>query len=162
MATSKVCRNKGKYMSLLGTQNYFKPFEHPWMFDYWDLQQQMHWIPNDVPLNTDVKDWNNHLTDEERNLVKQIFRLFTQSDVDVGAAYTHKYMKLFRKPEAQLMMSAFANMEGIHQVAYSQLLETIGMPDKEYKAFAEYEEMANKHEYLLNFKPTRRDKREIC
>ena len=71
-------------MSLLGTQNYFKPFEHPWMFDYWDLQQQMHWIPNDVPLNTDVKDWNNHLTDEERNLVKQIFRLFTQSDVDVG------------------------------------------------------------------------------
>ena len=39
MATSKVCRNKGKYMSLLGTQNYFKPFEHPWMFDYWDLQQ---------------------------------------------------------------------------------------------------------------------------
>ena len=149
-------------MSLLGTQNYFKPFEHPWMFDYWDLQQQMHWIPNDVPLNTDVKDWNNHLTDEERNLVKQIFRLFTQSDVDVGSAYIHKYMKLFRKPEAQLMMSAFANMEGIHQVAYSQLLETIGMPDKEYKAFAEYEEMANKHEYLLDFKPTRKNKREIA
>ena len=149
-------------MSLLGTQNYFKPFEHPWMFDYWDLQQQMHWIPNDVPLNTDVKDWNNHLTDEERNLVKQIFRLFTQSDVDVGAAYIHKYMKLFRKPEAQLMMSAFANMEGIHQVAYSQLLETIGMPDKEYKAFAEYEEMANKHEYLLDFKPTRNNKPEIA
>ena len=162
MATYKVCRNKGKHMSLLGTQNYFKPFEHPWMFDYWDLQQQMHWIPNDVPLNTDVKDWNNHLTNEERNLVKQIFRLFTQSDVDVGAAYTHKYMKLFRKPEAQLMMSAFANMEGIHQVAYSQLLETIGMSDKEYKAFAEYEEMANKHEYLLNFKPTRSNKAEIA
>ena len=49
-------------MSLLGTQNYFKPFEHPWMFDYWDLQQQMHWIPNDVPLNTDVKDWFTRIT----------------------------------------------------------------------------------------------------
>ena len=60
------------------------------------------------------------------------------------------------------MMSAFANMEGIHQVAYSQLLETIGMSDKEYKAFAEYEEMANKHEYLLNFKPTRSNKAEIA
>ena len=48
-------------MSLRSTREYYKPFDHPWMFDYWDLQQQMHWIPNDVPLNTDVKDWNNTL-----------------------------------------------------------------------------------------------------
>jgi len=118
-------------------------------------------MADDVPLNTDVKDWNS-ISDNERNLLTQIFRLFTQSDVDVASGYVNKYMKLFRKPEAIMMMSSFANMEAIHQDAYSILLETVGMRDTEYKAFAEYEEMANKHEYINQFKPTRKNKREIA
>ena len=148
-------------MSLLGTRDYYKPFDHPWMYDYFKLQNQMHWMADDVPLNTDVKDWNN-ISDNERNLLTQIFRLFTQSDVDVAAGYVNKYMKLFRKPEATMMMSAFANMEGIHQDAYSILLDTVGMRDSEYKAFAKYEEMLNKHEYIHQFKPTRKNKKEIA
>ena len=83
MATSKVCRTTGERMSLTSTRNYYKPFDHPWMYDYWDLQTQMHWSHNDIPLSTDVKDWNT-ISDSERNLLTQIFRLFTQSDVDVG------------------------------------------------------------------------------
>jgi ribonucleoside-diphosphate reductase beta chain len=39
-------------------------------------------------------------------------------------------------------------MESIHQHAYSLLLDTVGMPEIEYKAFAEYEAMADKHEYI--------------
>ena len=51
--------------------------------------------------------------------IDQIFRLFTQSDVDVGAGYIDRYMRIFRKPEARMMMGSFANMESIHQHAYS-------------------------------------------
>ena len=29
-------------MSLLGTRDYYKPFDHPWMFDYYVQQNQMH------------------------------------------------------------------------------------------------------------------------
>jgi len=36
------------------------------------------------------------------------------------------------------------------------------MPEIEYKAFAEYEEMANKHDYIKDFKPSRRDKKAIA
>ena len=53
-------------------------------------------------------------------------------------------------------------MESIHQHAYSLLLDTVGLPDVEYKAFAEYEEMANKHKYVTDFKPTIKDKRSIA
>ena len=42
-------------MSLLKTRDYYKPFEYPWMFDYYVLQNQMHWMPESVPLHTDVK-----------------------------------------------------------------------------------------------------------
>ena len=43
-------------MSLLSSRNYYKPFDHAWMYDYWDLQTQMHWTHKDIPLATDVKD----------------------------------------------------------------------------------------------------------
>ena len=60
------------------------------------------------------------------------------------------------------MMGSFANMESIHQHAYSLLLDTVGMPEIEYKAFAEYEEMSNKHEYISNLKTTKKDKESIA
>jgi len=148
-------------MSLLGTRDYYKPFDHPWMFDYYSQQNQMHWFPEDVPLHNDVKDWQT-MTDEEKNLLTQIFRLFTQSDVDVGAGYVDRYMRIFKKPEARMMMSSFANMESIHQHAYSLLLDTVGMPEVEYKAFAEYEAMADKHEYINAVKVAKGDRKSIA
>ena len=148
-------------MSLLSTRDYYKPFDNPWMFDYYTQQNQMHWFPEDVPLHNDVKDWQ-ELNDSEKNLLTQIFRLFTHSDVDVGSGYIDKYMRIFKKPEARMMMTAFANMESIHQHAYSLLLDTVGMPETEYKAFAEYESMAEKHEYINNIKVTTKDKKSIA
>ena len=148
-------------MSLLGTRDYYKPFDHPWMFDYYSQQNQMHWFPEDVPLHNDVKDWQT-MTAEEKNLLTQIFRLFTQSDVDVSSGYVDRYMKIFKKPEARMMMGAFNNMESIHQHAYSLLLDTVGMPEVEYKAFADYEAMADKHEYIDSVKVAKGDKRSIA
>ena len=148
-------------MSLLTTRDYYKPFEYPWMYEYYKLQNQMHWMPESVPLHTDVKDWQD-ISPEEKHLLTQIFRLFTQSDVDVASGYIDKYMPIFKKPEARMMMSSFANMESIHQDAYSLLLDTVGMPEIEYKAFSEYEEMANKHDYVGEFKPLKSDKTTIA
>ena len=131
------------------------------MFDYYSQQNQMHWFPEDVPLHNDVKDWQT-MTAEEKNLLTQIFRLFTQSDVDVSSGYVDRYMKIFKKPEARMMMGAFNNMESIHQHAYSLLLDTVGMPEVEYKAFADYEAMADKHEYIDSVKVAKGDKRSIA
>ena len=148
-------------MSLLNARGYYKPFDHPWMFDYYVQQNQMHWFPEDVPLHNDVKDWQN-LSTSEKNLLTQIFRLFTQSDVDVSTGYVDRYMRIFKKPEARMMMGSFNNMESIHQHAYSLLLDTVGMPDIEYKAFAEYEAMADKHDYIDKVRVSKADKKSIA
>tara|TARA_Y100000114_G_scaffold45770_1_gene41445 strand:+ start:142 stop:1023 length:882 start_codon:yes stop_codon:yes gene_type:complete len=121
----------------------------------------MHWFPEDVPLHNDVKDWQT-LDDNEKNLLTQIFRLFTQSDVDVSSGYVDRYMRIFKKPEARMMMGAFNNMESIHQHAYSLLLDTVGMPEIEYKAFADYEAMADKHEYVDAVRVSKGDKGSIA
>ena len=148
-------------MSLTGTREYYKPFDYPWMFDYYVQQNQMHWFPEDVPLHNDVQDWQ-YLNDKEKNLLTQIFRLFTQSDVDVSTGYVDRYMRIFKKPEARMMMGAFNNMESIHQHAYSLLLDTVGMPEIEYKAFSEYEAMADKHEYINSIKVSGKDRSSIA
>lgn len=136
---------------LLTPSHSYKPFRYPWAYDFWQKQQQVHWMPEEVPLGEDLKDWSTNLTDVERNLLTQIFRFFTQSDVEVGANYMENYMPLFKPVEVRMMLASFSNMETIHIAAYALLLETIGMPDSEFSAFMEYEEMAAKHDYLGKF-----------
>ena len=104
-------------MSLTGTRDYYKPFDHPWMFDYYVQQNQMHWFPEDVPLHNDVKDWQD-LEEHEKNLLTQIFRLFTQSDVDVSTGYVDRYMRIFRKPEAvpQIVDDCLAKLKGLKTI----------------------------------------------
>jgi ribonucleoside-diphosphate reductase beta chain len=115
------------------------------------MQQRVHWLPEDVPLADDVKDWHRNLTDAERNLLTQIFRFFTQADVEVQDCYHEKYGRVFKPTEIKMMLTAFSNMETVHIAAYSHLLDTIGMPESEYGAFLEYAEMKEKHDYMQNF-----------
>jgi ribonucleoside-diphosphate reductase beta chain len=119
----------------MATRDFYKPFSYPRAFEYYNEQQKMHWLPEEVPLHTDVSDWNHKLSSNEKNLLTQIFRFFTQGDVDVGKAYFDKYVPVFQLPELRMMMGAFANMESVHQHAYSLLLDTVGMPEAEYQAF---------------------------
>ena len=51
-----------------------------------------------------------------------------------------------------MMLSAIASSEANHTHSYSLLNDTIGLPDKEYKAFQEYKEMSDKHNYLSESK----------
>ena len=130
----------------------YKPFRYPWAFDFWQRQQQVHWMPEEVPLGEDCRDWANRLDDGERNLLTQIFRFFTQSDVEVNDNYMERYARVFKPTEVKMMLAAFSNIETVHIAAYALLLETIGMPEAEFSAFLDYEAMADKHDYMQQFR----------
>src|SRR5476651_2502805 len=138
-------------MSLLDAKPIYKPFHYPWAYDAWLMQQRIHWLPEEVPLADDVKDWRNKLSDGERNLLTQIFRFFTQADVEVNNCYMKHYSQVFQPTEVKMMLSAFSNMETVHIAAYSHLLDTIGMPELEYSAFFKYKEMKAKFDYMQGF-----------
>jgi len=98
----------------------------------------------------DVKDWKNKLSDSEKHFLTNIFRFFTQGDVDVAGGYVQNYLPYFKQPEVRMMLCGFAAREALHIAAYSHLIETLGMPESTYSEFLEYEEMRSKHEYLLD------------
>ena len=91
------------------------------------------------------RDWQKNLNPAEKNLLTQIFRFFTQADVEVSNCYIRHYMNVFKPTETLMMMSSFAAMESVHIAAYSHLLDTIGMPESEYSAFLKYKEMKDKY-----------------
>jgi len=138
--------------SILDTRAHYKPFQYPAAFEFYHQQQKMGWLPEEVPLHTDVSDWNNKLTLPEKNLLTQLFRFFTQGDADVAQGYFDNYIPVFKLPELRMMMGAFANMESVHMHAYSLLLDTVGMDEVEYQAFTSFKEMADKHNYVEQFK----------
>jgi len=145
MSKKSICR-------LLTPNPVYKPFHYPWAYDAWLTQQRVHWLPDEVPLADDVKDWHQRLTNTEQHLLTQIFRFFTQADVEVNDCYMQYYSNLFKPTEVKMMLAAFSNTETIHIAAYSHLLDTIGMPEVEYQAFMKYKEMNDKWTYLQQFK----------
>ncbi len=136
---------------LLTENPVYKPFRYPWAHEAWLTQQRVHWLPEEVPLADDVKDWHKNLSDGERNLLTQIFRFFTQADVEVNNCYMKHYSRVFKPTEVLMMLSAFSNSETIHIAAYSHLLDTIGMPEVEYTAFLKYKQMKDKFDYMQSF-----------
>ncbi len=138
-------------MSLLEERVQYKPFKYPWAYDAWLQQQRVHWLPEEVPLADDVKDWHRTLTAGERNLLTHIFRFFTQSDIEVNNCYMKHYSQVFKPVEVQMMLAAFSNIETVHIAAYSHLLDTIGIPESEYAAFLKYQQMRDKYDYLQQF-----------
>tara|TARA_B110000503_G_C7132539_1_gene407430 strand:+ start:1156 stop:2118 length:963 start_codon:yes stop_codon:yes gene_type:complete len=139
-------------MPLNKAREYYKPFEYPWAFEKYKDQQHMHWLPDEVNLADDLRDYKEKLSTGNRRLINQIFRFFTQADVDVCCGYAKHYLPTFSHiPEIAMMLSSFAAMEAVHQEAYSLLLETLGFSEDEYQKFFEHKEMLDKHEYLSNF-----------
>ena len=129
----------------------YKPFNYPWAYEFFKLQEKMRWLPEEVPLGNDVKDYNTVLSAAEVNLITQIFRFFTQQDTEINGVYGTHYLKVFQPTEVQMMLCCFMSVELIHMDAYSILLDTVGMPEVEYQTFLQYKEMKDKYDYLHTF-----------
>lgn len=102
-------------------------------------------------MNEDLSDWQNKLTKEEKEFLTNIFRFFTQADIDVAGGYVDNYLPFFKQPEIRMMLLSFASREATHIAAYSHLIESLGMPESTYEDFLKYKEMVAKHSYLTKF-----------
>ncbi len=137
-------------LKLQDEREFFKPFNYPWAYDMWLKHEQGHWLHTEVPMVEDLKDWKNRLSKEEKYFLTQVFRFFTQSDIDVAGGYVKNYLPNFPQPEVRMMLMGFAAREALHIASYAHLIETLGMPDTTYNEFNEYEAMVEKHEYFTN------------
>jgi len=131
-------QTKKQKLKITDKRESFKPFNYQWAYDAWLQSEQMHWLPGEVPMQEDVNDWKNKLSQPEK-------------DIDVAGAYVDAYLPAFPQPEVRMMLSSFTAREAIHVAAYSHLIETLGLPEVTYSQFLDYEVMKDKHEYANDF-----------
>jgi len=136
-------------MGLLEPSKSYKPFAYPWAVEYATQHERIHWIEDELELQTDVSHWKSgKLSESEKNHITQILRLFTQSDVAVGTNYLEYYIPKFKNNEIRAMLTAFASREFIHQRAYALLNDTLGLPEEEFTAFTAVKEMQAKLDFM--------------
>jgi ribonucleoside-diphosphate reductase beta chain len=137
-------------MGLFDHRIAYKPFEYPVYYtEGWLKQAQAFWLHTEISMQSDVKDWNEKLTPEEKNLVGNILLGFAQTECAVSDYWTQKVTKWFPKHEIQQMAMMFGSQETVHAVAYSYLNETLGLED--YEAFLHEPATASRFENLVAY-----------
>jgi ribonucleoside-diphosphate reductase beta chain len=134
-------------MGLFDERIPFKPFEYPIYYtEGWLKQAQAFWLHTEIPMQGDVKDWNEKLTSSEKNLVGNILLGFAQTECAVSDYWTGMVTNWFPKHEIRQMAMMFGSQETIHATAYSYLNETLGLDD--FSAFLHEPAVAEKFELL--------------
>ena len=137
-------------MSLFKERIPYKPFEYPEYYnDGWLKQAQAFWLHTEIPMQGDIKDWNEKLTKSEKNLVGNILLGFAQTECAVSDYWTQKVVGWFPKHEIQQMAMMFGSQETIHAVAYSYLNETLGLEN--FEAFLHEPATAERFENLVAY-----------
>jgi ribonucleoside-diphosphate reductase beta chain len=137
-------------MSQLFTERIpYKPFEYPIYYtEGWLLQCQAFWLHTEIPMQGDVKDWNEFMQPHEKNLVGNILLGFAQTECAVSDYWTGMVTKWFPKHEIRQMAMVFGSQETIHATAYSYLNETLGLED--FEAFLHEPATKEKFEFLTS------------
>jgi ribonucleoside-diphosphate reductase beta chain len=136
-----------KKSNLLHERIIYKPFEYPQAYEYWLSQQQAHWLHTEVPMMSDLTDWNSNLNATEKNIIGSILKGFAQTETVVNDYWSGLVTKWFRKPEIIMMATTFGAFETIHAEAYSLLNETLGLDN--FSEFLEDEATMAKIENLM-------------
>jgi ribonucleoside-diphosphate reductase beta chain len=125
----------------------FKPFEYPnYYTEGWLKQAQAFWLHTEIPMQGDLKDWNENLNESEKHLVGNILLGFAQTECAVSDYWTTMVTKWFPKHEIKQMAMMFGSQETIHATAYSYLNESLGLED--FEAFLHEPAIAEKFEFL--------------
>lgn len=123
-----------------------KGFRYPQFWEYYKRHDRLHWVAEEISLAKDIQDYQK-ASPEERQLIQNVLRLFTQNECEVGRGYA-TLLRIFKPVEVHAMLSSFMAREFTHIENYSLFTETIGLPNSFYSEFLEIPVMSTKTEYV--------------
>lgn len=124
----------------------FKPFNYEWADEFRKKSELMHWVTEEADLTKDVEDYK-RASQEEKDFIKNILSIFTQSDLNVANNYLPLINEI-KNNEVRGMLTSFMGREFEHQSGYSHLNESLGFPEKYYTDFLLHRETADKDLYM--------------
>lgn len=136
--------------NLLVENTIFVPKYHN-LHDVLDRHERSHWIPDEADLRIDVEQWKSGvISDSEKAYIKNVLRLFTQSDTNVCASYVDRLLPIFKQADVRCMLLSFANREVTHMKGYKRLNDTLGYDTESFMSeFLSFKEMKDKHDFMI-------------
>ena len=100
------------------------PIEHADVWAMYKKHMSVFWIPEEIDLSKDLRDWQEKLNDNERHFIKYILAFFAASDGIVQENLATRFMREVQIPEARFFYSCQTLMESVHSETYSLLIDT--------------------------------------
>ena len=117
-----------------------------------DRHEENHWMPSSIDFKKDVADWNRKLKDDEKAILSDFLKFFTQADVGVHDGYANVLKPTFSGIKAiEFTLGSIENREAVHCRAYSMLLNQLGFKTSDFLEFMEIPVMKKKEDYVLEF-----------
>ena len=108
------------------------PIENRDLWDMYKKQMAVFWIPEEVDLTRDIKDWEEKLNDNERYFVKHVLAFFANSDGIVMENLMKNFSNEVEVPEARFFYAAQNMIESVHAESYALMIDTL-IRDKDEK-----------------------------
>ncbi len=99
------------------------PIRHPDLWEKYKHHMAVLWMPEEVDLSKDMKDWEK-LSENEQYFIKNILGFFAGSDGIVMENLALRFMREVKWQEAKFFYSCQNMIEGIHSETYSLLIDT--------------------------------------
>ncbi len=99
------------------------PVMKPKLFAKYKNHMSVFWVPEEVDLSKDMKDWVK-LSENERHFIRNILGFFAGSDGIVQENLATRFMKEVQLPEARAFYAIQNAIEQIHSETYSLLIDT--------------------------------------
>jgi len=109
------------------------PIKHHDIWKMYKVSQNSFWVAEELKLTTDLVDWNERMTEDERNYVKHILAFFANADGIVNENLLLRFQNDVQFLEAQYFYSFQMSIENIHAEVYAILIDTYIPNDEEKK-----------------------------
>jgi len=111
--------------------NQLAPFKYPWAWDYFLIANKNNWTPLEVSMSSDISDYTNKLSTNEKHVYDNVLSYLTTSDIlamrNIGLAVMEK----MTAPEIQIYQARQVYEEALHTWTYQHCIETLGLDQGE-------------------------------
>lgn len=127
------------------------PIKYPKIYNLYKKQRDNYWVPAEVDLETDVREWRHTLTDADRHFLTYTLSFFAQAD-GIVLQNVSKFDMDCDIPEVNLFYGIQAGIEAIHWEMYGLLIDALVTNpedrEKAHHAIENYPCIAKKAEWL--------------
>ncbi|WP_300410746.1 ribonucleotide-diphosphate reductase subunit beta [Lagierella sp.] len=108
--------------------NDFNNIKYPWVSDWYRLAMNNFWIPEEINLNQDVKDYR-VLKEEEKRAYDKILSFLVFLD-SLQTANLPNLSEFITANEVNLCLNIQTYQEAVHSQSYSYILDTVCSPEQ--------------------------------